>query len=142
MKSINWGRVVMGGIAAGVLINISEYLLNEVVLKKANEDALKALGKTMPEGGGTSLVWILLGFLVGIVAVWLYAAIRPRYGAGPATAVKAGVGVWLLTQLYATIVFWNLQLFPLSPMVLIWTLVEAIVATLVGAWLYKEEAAA
>src|SRR5207249_3963498 len=37
------------------------------------------------------LAW---GFLVGIFAVWLYAAIRPRYGAGPKTALCAGAAVW------------------------------------------------
>lgn len=37
------------------------------------------LGKTMPESGGTVMIWILWGFLLGIVAVWLYAAVRPRY---------------------------------------------------------------
>jgi hypothetical protein len=141
MKSINWGRVIMGGIAAGIVINISEYLLNEVAFKKVNEEAMKALGKTMPEGGSTILVWLLWGFLLGISAVWLYAAIRTRYGAGAATAIKAGVAVWVMAQLLATIVFWNLGLFPLTPVILLWTLVESIVATVVGAWLYREEAA-
>ncbi len=141
MKSIAWGRVLMGGTAAGIIINISEYFLNEVVLKNPNAEAMKALGKTMPEGSGTILVWLFLGFLVGILAVWLYAAIRTRYGAGPVTAVKAGVAVWLLAQLYSTIVFWNLGLFPMSALVLIWTFVETIVATVLGAWLYREEGA-
>jgi magnesium-transporting ATPase (P-type) len=141
MKSINWGRVILGGVAAGVVVNISEYVLNEIVLKKTNEEAMKALGKTMPEGGGTIMVWLIWGFLLGIAAVWLYAGIRPRYGAGPATAVKAGVAVWFLAQLLTAIVFWNLGLFPMSPMILVWTLVEAVVATVAGAWVYKEEGA-
>jgi len=141
MKPISWGRVITGGIAAGVIINISEYLLNEVAFKKANEEAMKALGKTMPEGSGTILVWLLWGFLLGIAAVWLYAAIRTRYGAGAPTAVKAGIGIWFIAQLLTAIVFWNLGLFPLSPAILLWTLVESILATVVGAWLYKEEAA-
>ena len=141
MKSINWGRVVLGGIAAGVLVNLSEYLMNEVVLKKANDEAMKALGKTMPEAGGTILVWIVWGFLFGIAAVWLYAAIRPRYGAGAGTAVKAGVAAWFFSQLFSAIVFWNLGLFPFNPVVLVWTLAEAVLVTVFGAWLYKEEAA-
>jgi len=141
MKSINWGRVILGGIAAGIVVNVSEFLLNEVVLKKANEDAMKALGRTMPESGGTVLIWILWGFLLGIVAVWLYAAVRPRYGAGAATAVKTGVAVWILSPLFSSIVFWNLGLFPFNPMILVWTLVETVLATVVGAWLYREEPA-
>ncbi len=138
MKPINWGRVILGGIAAGVVINLSEWVLNEVVLKTANEEAMKALGKT---GTGSIAVWILWGFLIGIVAVWLYAAIRPRYGAGPGTALKAGVAVWVLAYLSATIAFTNLGLFPFKAVGFIWTLVAALVATVVGAWLYKEETA-
>lgn len=141
MKPVNWGRVVLGGIAAGIVVNVSEFLLNEVLLKKTNEDAMKALGKSMPESGGTIAVWILWGFLFGIVAVWLYAAIRPRYGAGPATAGKAGVAVWILASLYSSVFLWNLGLFPLNGIVLVWTLVETVVATVVGAWLYREEPA-
>ncbi|HTO75602.1 MAG TPA: hypothetical protein VMQ61_05950 [Thermoanaerobaculia bacterium] len=139
MKSVNWGRVILGGILAGVVINVSEFVLNEVALKKANEDAMKALGKSMPESGGTILIWMILGFVIGIAAVWLYAAIRPRYGGGPGTAVKAGIAVWVLGSLYMTVVFWNLGLYPINVLLLLWTLVEAIVSTVAGAWLYKEE---
>jgi hypothetical protein len=141
MKSINWGRVILGGVVAGLVVNLSEFVLNEIVLKTANEEAMKALGRTMPTGGGTMIVWIVLGFVIGIAAVWLYAGIRPRYGAGPATAVKAGVLVWILGSLYTTVVFWNLGLYPLNVLVIVWTLVEAIVATVVGAWMYREEEA-
>lgn len=141
MKSVNWGRVILGGIAAGVVVNLSEFVLNEIVLKKENEEAMKALGKSMPAGGGTMTVWILWGFLLGIVAVWLYAAIRPRYGAGPGTAVKAGIAVWILAYLLANIVFINMGLFPFNALGFVWTLVEALAATVVGAWLYKEDAA-
>jgi hypothetical protein len=142
MKSINWGRVILGGIVAGVVVNVSEFVLNEIVLKSQNEEAMKALGRTMPTGGGTMGVWIVLGFLTGIVAVWLYAAIRPRYGAGAATAVKAGVAIWILTNLFTGIVFLNLGLFPLNVLFFVWTLVEGVVATVAGAWLYREDAAA
>ena len=45
------------------------------------------------------LAW---GFLVGIFAVWLYAAIRPRYGAGPKTALCAGAAVWGIGYLGAS----------------------------------------
>ena len=40
---------------------------------------------------------------LGIAAVWLYAAIRPRYGAGPRTAVIAGLAVWVMADLWSGI---------------------------------------
>jgi hypothetical protein len=41
---------------------------------------------------------LLWGFVVGIAAIWLYAAIRPRYGPGAATALRAGFAVWLFVH--------------------------------------------
>ncbi len=143
MRSINWGRVILGGIVAGIVVNISEFLLHGVVLKAAVEEAMKALGKTVPMTGATTVIWLIWGFLFGIAAVWLYAAIRPRYGAGPATAAKAGIAAWFFAHLLCAIAFVNMGLFSggSETIPLVWTLVESIVATVVGAWLYKEEGA-
>jgi hypothetical protein len=141
MKGINLGRVILGGLVAGVLINISEFVLNTIVLKADMEAGMKALGKTVPQSGGTIAVWTILGFAMGIASVWLYAAIRPRYGAGAGTAARAGVIVWFFGSLVCTVVIVNMGLFPFSPLPVVWELAQAIIATTIGAWLYKEEGA-
>src|SRR5438552_15041588 len=41
---------------------------------------------------------VLTGFVQGIATVCLYAAIRPRFGAGPSTAAIAALSVWFLTS--------------------------------------------
>jgi hypothetical protein len=142
MGRINLGRVFLGGLAAGVVINLSESLLNAVVVKKDWEEAMRALGKDPATGmGGSAIaVWILWGFLAGIAAVWLYAAIRPRYGAGAKTAVIAGIGAWFFAGFLSNLAMMNVGLFPqrLIMIGLVWGLVEFIVAALVGGWLYKE----
>ena len=83
-----------------------------------------------------------LDFLFGIFLVWLYAAIRPRFGAGPKTAAIAGVAYWVLFGLLNTLSQMPLGLFPqnLAITMTAVTLVEAILATLVGAKLYSESA--
>ena len=143
MKSINMGRVFLGGLLAGVIVNISEWILNGVVLKTAHEEAMKALNKAVPMSGSQMAVWVLIGFVFGIAAIWLYAAIRPRYGPGPGTAARAGIAAWFFMNLYSTIVMANMGLFQGNALVVaaIWTLVQWIVATVVGAWAYKEETA-
>ena len=141
MKGINFGRVILGGLLAGVLINISEFVLNTIVLKSEMEAGMKALGKNVPQDGKTLAVWVILGFVMGIASVWLYAAIRPRYGAGAGTAARAGVVVWFFASLVCTVVIVNMGLFPLNGLAVIWELVQAILATILGAWLYKEEGA-
>ena len=80
MGKINWIRVILGGLVAGVIINVFEFALNGVVLAKDMEAAISALGRQI--GGGQLAIFIAWGFLVGIFAIWLYAGIRPRYGAG------------------------------------------------------------
>ncbi len=141
MGKINWNRVILGGLVAGAIINIFESVLNGVILAKDMEAAIKALGRQM--GGGALATFIVWGFLVGIFAVWLYAAIRPRYGAGPKTALCAGAAVWGLGYLLASVTPLAPHLFPrrLMAIGLAVGLIEALVGTLVGAWLYREETA-
>src|SRR5260370_33916652 len=101
MGKINWTRVILGGLAAGLIINVFESVLNGMILAKDMEAAISALGRQM--GGGALAMFIAWGFLVGIFAVWLYAAIRPRYGAGPKTAAGSGAAVWGLGYVVASV---------------------------------------
>jgi MFS family permease len=141
MGKINWTRVILGGLVAGFIINVFESVLNGVILAKHIEAAISALGRQM--SGGAAALFIAWGFLVGIFAIWLYAAIRPRYGAGPKTAACAGAAVWGLGYLLAAATPLALHLFPrrIIAIGLAVGLVEVIIGTLVGGWLYREETA-
>ena len=92
MAQINTGRVILGGLAAGLVINISEAVLNLVVLGAENEALSASLGVD-PVGGGGIAVYTIFAFLIGIVAIWLYAAMRPRLGAGPGAATGEAPGL-------------------------------------------------
>jgi len=140
MGRINTARLILGGIVAGILVNISETVLNTVVLKKPWEAAMQALGKPMVMNSSALIVWIAWGFAYGILCVWLYAAIRPRFGPGAGTATKAGFVAWLLAGLLSSVGMANMGIFPTDLLVIsgIWTLVESIIVTIVGASLYKE----
>ena len=141
MGKINTGRLILGGIVAGILVNVSEMVLNTVVLKDQWAAAMKALGKPMTAMAPSTLaVWVIWGFVYGLLCVWLYAAIRPRFGPGAGTAAKAGFVAWLLAQILSSTAMWNMGLVPSNLLVtsLIWTLAESIIVTIVGAWLYKE----
>ena len=139
MGKINWTRVILGGLVAGLIINVFESVMNGVILAKDMEAAISALGRQM--GGGALAMFIAWGFLVGIFAIWLYAAIRPRYGAGPKTAACAGAAVWGLGYFLAAVTPIALHLFPrrLMAIFLAVGLVEVIIGTIAGAWLYREE---
>ena len=144
MGRINAGRVLLGGLLAGVIINISEFFWNGVVFRSDIEAAMAAINRPMSNSAGMMSIFILWGFLVGILAVWVYAAVRPRFGAGVKTAVRTGLMLWLLVYVQMTISMAPMNLLPARLMLigLPVSLVEIVVATVLGAWLYKEEAAA
>src|SRR5690349_14678476 len=109
MAHTNRVRVVLGGLLAGVVINIVEFVTNAVILKADWGQAMQALGKS-PDVSGSAIVMLnVWSLLLGIGAVWIYAAIRPRYGAGPGTAARAGVAAWALAVFLA-----NLGNYPLG----------------------------
>ena len=141
MGRINTGRLILGGIVAGILVNISETVLNAVVLKDKWAAAMQALGKPMTAMNPSAMVvWIIWGFVYGLLCVWLYTAIRPRFGPGAGTAAKAGFVAWLLAGLLSSVGMANMGIVPSNLLVIscVWTLVESIIVTIVGAWIYKE----
>ena len=91
--------------------------------------------------GSAIATFIVWGFLLGIAAVWIYAAIRPRYGAGVGTAARAGLIAWGLSVFLANLTNYPLGLFPTRLLVItsVVSLFEIVIATTVGAWPYKEE---
>lgn len=137
--NINWARVFGGGLLAGLIINIGEFILNEPILGDEYAEVMASMNKPEP-GPGAIMVFVISGFALGIAAVWLYSAIRPRYGAGAKTAVCAGSTVWGLSVLFPMIGFVAMDLFPFSMILIatVWGLVEMTLATVAGAWLYKE----
>ena len=141
MTHTNRVRVILGGLLAGLVINIVEFITNGIVLREAWGQAMQELGKAAQLSVGGIVIFNIWGFLLGIAAVWLYAAIRPRYGAGPKTAIRAGLGTWAVAVFLANLGSYPLGLFPTRLLVIssIVALVEIIGATLVGAWSYKEE---
>ena len=144
MAHTNRVRVVLGGLLAGVVINVVEYLVNGVFLKADWATAMQALGKSSEVSGKAILIFNIWGFLVGIGAIWLYAAIRPRYGAGAGTAARAGLATWALVSLLANLSFYAMGFVPTRMLEITGAveLVTFVVAAIVGASIYKEEQAA
>jgi hypothetical protein len=144
MGKINLGRVVLGGLLAGVVLTVLEFVLNGLILDDQWTAAMEALNRTASESAGTMISYVVWNFLLGIALVWLYAAVRPRFGPGPKTAVFTGLAVWFLVWLLGfggTVIA---GLFPTNLVVitLIWGFFEVPIATVVGAWPYQEGAPA
>src|SRR3989475_9332636 len=92
MGKINLARVFLGGLLAGLIINIFEYVLNGVVFASQWDAYMKALGRQMRPGAIP--FFVVSTFVAGIGVGLLYAVARPRLWAGPKTAAPAGVSYW------------------------------------------------
>ncbi len=140
MRKTNWSRVILGGLVAGAVINGVEWGVHGVLLDGQWTAAFAALGKAIP-----ARIWPLFiipgNFLFGILALYFYAAVlRPRYGPGPKTALYAGLAAWAVFFLIPIMAQIPLELFPnrLQFTVIGVGLVDVVLGTLLGAWLYKE----
>jgi hypothetical protein len=140
MGKINWGRVVLGGLLAGVVLNVVDWLTYGVWLKPDMAAAMTALGKSPAAMDSAIPLWVALDFVSGIGLVWVYAAIRPRFGAGVKTAVIAGLAVWFFVGLLHAIGEGPMGLFPQKVYTVgtVVALVQYAVAGAVGGSVYKE----
>jgi len=136
---INFGRALLGGLVAGAILNIGEFLLNGKVLAAQMGEFFKRCGFPMP-GNSFLVVAVVITFVLGIVMILGYAAIRPRFGPGPKTAIIAGLFAWFGVVVYGNIIATALGMVPTNvfAIVLGWELVEYLLAALIGAVLYKE----
>lgn len=121
MSGINIAGVMKGGMAAALIMNMSQYLLRMMV--GANTATLVA-------------AMVVMTSALGFATVWLYAAIRPRFGPGPKTAICAGLTVWALSYVFPAI-FGGASIGTVV-VTIAWTGVEMLIASSVGGYLYHE----
>ena len=138
MGKINWNRVCIGGLLAGAIILVIDFLVNGVLFGAEWHASLKALGQA--PSPGSLILFIVWAFVAGICAIWLYAAARPRFGPGPKTAVITGFAFWIFAGALPTVGLYSFGVFPVH--LLIYAacagFVEDILGSLAGARVYNE----
>jgi hypothetical protein len=137
---MNAGRIVLGGLVAGVVMNLCDFVVNNYVLAREWRRVAQSRNIDLEVLGGTSafVTFVVVDMLYGMMIVWLYAAIRPRLGPGPVTALIAGVVVASVVALaMATLaeVFFSWDLYIKSTALM---LASMLIASVAGAQVYKE----
>jgi hypothetical protein len=140
MGGINTGRWIVGGLIAGVIIAVVDVILNGMMFNQAWIDANAALNLP-PMTAGAVVTFIAIDFVIGLTAVWIYVAARPRFGANARTAIHAGLLAWLLTILLPNAF---LLVSGYLPSGIVWAdilvgLVSITVGTVAGAYFYQED---
>ena len=143
MASINTGKMLLAGVAAFVVLYVADGLVNGVLLADQWAAYQKSIGKAGEFSGGQLGIFAVLDLIAGMAVAWIYASIRPRFGSGPATAVRAGLLAWVLTALLPNSFLIASEAMPAN---LLWVgigfaVVQYVLAALVAGFIYKEEAA-
>lgn len=139
---MNTKRILVGGFVAALIITAAETLLFGLVL--ADPMSAARAEKGVAEASWATISNIATTVVLGLILAWLHAAIRPRFGPGPATALRAGVVLWIATWLiyYVWLAPSGRGLLFLEPgltaLVLVWELAGVLLAALAAGWVYRE----
>ena len=91
---INWVRVAMGTLVVALILNLG----GDTAFGLVTEGTVWWIVAFADPVENLLLILVALAvnFVFSLSIVLLYAAIRPRFGPGPKTAVLAGVACWIL----------------------------------------------
>ncbi len=145
MSGINYPRVALAAAVAAVAFVVLEVVIEGLarLLFQVSEAELwqRSFG-AIPEGA--QFQWVNVLILVGVclLLMWLYAALRPRFGAGAKSALVAAAFLWLFVLLL-WVNFVNLGVFPweIVGLSLLFNLFEIPGAAIAGASVYRERPA-
>jgi len=141
--AMNTSKVVVGGLVAGVVLNVIDWFVYTRLLVNqmtAAMEAYKPGSSAMMMSGNAITIYVITDFVFGLLLVYTYAAVRPRLGPGPRTAATVAGLFWLFAtfinaqQLVMGMMdknlFWEVSLIQLITLVL---------GTWFGAMVYTEE---
>lgn len=144
--AINVSKVATGGIAAGITMAVLDIAMSKLYfgsqMVAAMNDYKPGTGDAMMAGSAWWVGPLINGIIAGILLIWLYAAIRPRFSPGQRTAVYAAIYFWIVAALFTSsygmmgMMSWGLW----GAYSVAW-LVILIIAALIGARIYTEDAA-
>jgi hypothetical protein len=145
MTRVNWTRLIIGGLVASWICFATDGLMHNHLLEADWARLFEALCGAPPPAKEHEHAGALISFFDyelgrGLGAVFLYVMMRARYGAGPKTALLAGVVAWLICSVSGPAQFIPLGLFSHA---LWWKMgaihfVTTLAASLAGAAIYRE----
>ena len=144
MAKINWGRLILGSLVAAIVMFVTDGFMHEAILRNDWRAVYEALRASEPQPHSLAMVYFAVFELGrGFVAMMFYVTMRTLFGAGPKTAVLAGIVAWIAFSLAGPAQFIPLGFFSNA----LWLkagaihLVSTILATIAGAALYKDASA-
>jgi hypothetical protein len=117
-------KFAFSALIAGIWINASEFLRNELILKQYWLQKYQTLGQSFPSAPVNAALWVVWGFLLAGVIAFL---------ARRQTFVETMLISWIFAFLMMWVVIWNLNVLPvgLLPVAAPWSMGEVAVAVLI-----------
>jgi hypothetical protein len=142
MPKLNIGRVLGGGLVAGLVLFLVTGVVNGALMATDLRAWAQDMGAHLqpPPPPVQMSLWALMCAAYGIGSVWIYAAIRPCFGAGPKTALLAGGCTWCVGKGTVALDLVALGLLPGGILLgqLLGGLVGIVGGALAGAALYRD----
>jgi hypothetical protein len=140
-SAMNVGKVVAGGILAGIVLYAFDFVANTFLFVDDWQSLSQRHNFNSALMGGTSamVTYVVINVILGFVIALTYAAIRPRFGAGPGTGAIAAFLVFLpnilmLTGFAGWFIPWDLIVRQGTV-----SLVAMLAAGIAAAWVYSED---
>jgi hypothetical protein len=136
MNDVNWGRFTAGALIAAAILFVSDGFLHQRVVTSLWHEVYEALGATTPDHSGLGVIWFIVHEAGrGLLAMFLYVLLRPRFGPGAGTAAWAGIVTWGAFSLAgpAQLVPIGFSSAALWISIAAWQLVFTIIAAIAGA---------
>jgi hypothetical protein len=141
MANINWGRLIVGSLIAAIIMFVTDGFIHETIAKADWKAVYEGLRAAEPEPHGSSMIYFAVFELGrGFIAMMFYVTMRAFFGAGPKTAVLAGIIGWIAFSLTGPAQFIPLGFFSTALWLKVGAiqLIISIIATIAGAALYKD----
>src|SRR5688572_28288537 len=141
MATINWGRLIVGSLITAIIMFVTDGFIHGTIAQADWKAIYSGLGATEPAEHGMSMVYFAIFELGrGFTAIMFYVLMRAYFGAGQKTAVLAGIVGWIAFSLTGPVQFIPLGFFSNALWLKVGALhlIVSILATIVGAALYKD----
>ncbi len=139
MGRMNMGRLILGGLVAGVVGNALHALAGLYLTVDEMNDMERRLNLPHEAVASSMYTWIIVDLVWGLLLVFTYAAMRSRFGPGPKTAVVSGVTLWLaVASVFAGLTAMGVYTEQAFIKETFLNLVTVLAASMAGAYFYKE----
>lgn len=131
---MNWKRFFAAGLATYVAVQAMEFVINNVLMKSANESLMSLWRPDM-----MSRMWVMYPVGVLVALLFTYIFVKGREGKGIAEGVRYGIVIWLFVSVPMSVSMWVLLPIPYIIILrwMLYGLLEMLVAGILVAVIYK-----